>query len=67
MSFTTTAAVVEAPGAPFALEQVSLDEPRPGEVLVRMVAAGLCHTDLGVRAGGSPFRSPACSDTRVRA
>jgi aryl-alcohol dehydrogenase len=58
MPLTTTAAVVEAPGAPFAIEEVSLDEPRPGEVLVRMVAAGLCHTDLGVRAGGIPFPLP---------
>ena len=55
---TTKAAIVEAPGAPFTFEEVTLDEPRAGEVLVRMVAAGLCHTDLGVRAGGIPFKLP---------
>ena len=55
---TTQAAIVEAPGAPFTIEEVTLDEPRAGEVLVRMVAAGLCHTDLGVRAGGIPFKLP---------
>jgi aryl-alcohol dehydrogenase len=55
---STKAAVVEKPGAPFLVQDVTLDEPRPGEVLVRMVAAGLCHTDLGVQAGGIPFPLP---------
>ena len=57
MTFAT-AAVVESPGAPFTLEQADLDEPRPGEVLVRMVAVGVCATDIGVRAGGVPFPFP---------
>jgi aryl-alcohol dehydrogenase len=52
------AAVVEHPGAPFTVQDVTLDEPRPDEVLVRLVAAGLCHTDLGVQAGGIPFKLP---------
>jgi aryl-alcohol dehydrogenase len=52
------AAIVEEPGAPFTVHPVTLDEPRPREVLVRMVAAGLCHTDLGVQAGGIPFKLP---------
>jgi aryl-alcohol dehydrogenase len=55
---TTRAAVVEHVGAPFAVQEVELDEPRADEVLVRVVAAGLCHTDLGVRAGGIPFKLP---------
>ena len=55
---TTRAAVVEAPGAPFTVHEVTLDDLRPGEVLVRMVAAGLCHTDLGVQLGGIPFPLP---------
>jgi aryl-alcohol dehydrogenase len=54
----TTAAVIEEPGAPFTITEVTLDEPRADEVLVRMVAAGVCHTDLGVRAGGIPFKLP---------
>lgn len=45
----TTAAVVEEPGGPFVLGEVELDEPRADEVLVRVVASGLCHTDLSVR------------------
>ncbi|NGO47736.1 NAD(P)-dependent alcohol dehydrogenase [Streptomyces ureilyticus] len=54
----TLAAVVEAPGAAFALQEIQLDEPHPNEVLVRMVAAGLCHTDLTVQAGHLPFALP---------
>ncbi len=57
MTFTE-AAVVETGGAPFTLGQVELSEPLNGEVLVRMVAAGLCHTDLGVASGGLPFPLP---------
>jgi len=55
---TTKAAIVAEPGAPFTVHDVTLDEPRPDEVLVRVVAAGLCHTDLGVQAGGIPFKLP---------
>jgi aryl-alcohol dehydrogenase len=58
MSTSTTAAVVESAGAPFTLAEVELDEPRPDEVLVRLVAAGLCHTDLGVAVGALPFPLP---------
>ncbi len=54
----TVAAVVHEQGGPFLLEEVSLDEPRADEVLVRMVATGLCHTDLSVRAGYIPFPLP---------
>jgi aryl-alcohol dehydrogenase len=42
----TRAAVVEAQGQPFTMTEVELDEPREDEVLVRMVATGLCHTDI---------------------
>ncbi|MDK1471883.1 NAD(P)-dependent alcohol dehydrogenase [Streptomyces sp. 549] len=58
MTTTTAAAVVESAGAGFALTEVELAEPRPDEVLVRMVAAGVCHTDLGVAAGALPFPLP---------
>lgn len=58
MSRTATAAVVPAKGAPFTLTDVTLDAPRPDEVVVRMVAAGLCHTDLSVRAGVLPSQFP---------
>ncbi|MFN3602739.1 MAG: NAD(P)-dependent alcohol dehydrogenase [Dietzia sp.] len=58
MSILTQAAVVESGGAPFTVQNVELDEPRATEVLVRMAAAGLCHTDLGVASGGLPFPLP---------
>jgi len=54
----TEAAVVESGGAPFSLSTIELADPRPDEVVVRMVAAGLCHTDLGVASGGLPFPMP---------
>jgi aryl-alcohol dehydrogenase len=42
---TVTAAIVREQGAGFTLEQVDLDEPQPAEVLVRIEACGVCHTD----------------------
>ncbi|NYJ01975.1 aryl-alcohol dehydrogenase [Nocardioides thalensis] len=44
----TTVALVEEPGGPFTFADVELDEPRADEVLVRVVATGICHTDLTV-------------------
>jgi aryl-alcohol dehydrogenase len=58
MSTTTTAAVVESAGSGFALTEVALDDLRPDEVRVRVVAAGICHTDLGVAGGHLPFPLP---------
>ncbi|MER5523409.1 NAD(P)-dependent alcohol dehydrogenase [Streptomyces sp. NPDC002677] len=43
---------------PFALEELSIGDPRPDEVLVRFTAAGLCHTDLEVAAGRMPTPLP---------
>lgn len=54
-----TAAVARAPGADFTLETVELDDPRPDEVLVRVAAVGVCHTDLVAREGAMPFSLPA--------
>lgn len=45
------AAVIDRPGAPLVVEELSLDEPRAGEVRVRMLASGVCHSDLHVRDG----------------
>jgi len=39
------AAVLHAPRTSFAVEDLVLDPPRPGEVLVRIAAAGVCHSD----------------------
>lgn len=49
------AAVVSEPGGPFVLKDMLLARPRSDEVLVRVVASGICHTDLVVRAGIVPM------------
>jgi len=54
-----TAAVARAPGANFTLEAAELDEPRADEILVRIAAVGVCHTDLVARDGMMPFSMPA--------
>ncbi len=52
------AAVTRAPGAPMSLETLELDDPRAGEILVRVVATGVCHTDLVVSQGMLPTPQP---------
>lgn len=55
----TRAAVLWGPEKPWSVEEIDLDEPRTGEVLVRMTASGLCHSDEHFRDGtnsiGYPF------------
>jgi aryl-alcohol dehydrogenase len=53
------AAVTDAEGAPFAVQTVEVDELRPDEVLVKVAAAGVCHTDLIVRDQWYPVPLPA--------
>jgi S-(hydroxymethyl)glutathione dehydrogenase/alcohol dehydrogenase len=48
------AAVLEEFGKPLAVQEVTLDDPGPGEVLVRLVACGVCHTDLYTASGADP-------------
>ncbi len=55
----TTAAVLHAFGEPHRIEQVELRAPGPGEVLVRIVAAGICHSDVGQADGEWGFPLPA--------
>jgi aryl-alcohol dehydrogenase len=55
---TATAAVLSANHEPFVLEDVEVESPQRGEVLVRIVATGLCHTDLSARDGLIPFPLP---------
>jgi Zn-dependent alcohol dehydrogenase len=45
------AAVLLAPGSPLEVVELELDPPGPGELLVRIAAAGVCHTDLHVADG----------------
>jgi len=48
------AAVLERFGEPLAVQEVELAEPRAGEVLVRLAACGVCHTDLYTASGADP-------------
>src|SRR4051794_17170434 len=48
------AAVLEEFGAPLAVQEVDLAEPKAGEVLVRLVACGVCHTDMYTASGADP-------------
>ncbi|HEY2397743.1 MAG TPA: alcohol dehydrogenase catalytic domain-containing protein, partial [Solirubrobacteraceae bacterium] len=48
------AAVLQEFGEPLLVEDVELAEPRPGEVLVRLVACGVCHTDMYTASGVDP-------------
>ncbi len=50
-SRTVRTAVLESVGAPVAIRDLELRDPREGEVLVRMLASGVCHSDLHVRDG----------------
>ncbi|WP_375402980.1 NAD(P)-dependent alcohol dehydrogenase [uncultured Sphingomonas sp.] len=53
------AAVVRTQGGAFGIEALSLEEPGPGEVLVRIAGVGVCHTDLVVRDQYFPTPLPA--------
>ena len=48
------AAVLEEFGRPLEVQEVDLAEPKAGEVLVRLVACGVCHTDLYTASGADP-------------
>ncbi len=48
------AAVLEEFGEPLVIQDVTLDDPGPGEALVRLVACGVCHTDLYTASGVDP-------------
>ena len=43
---------------PLRIEEVDLDPPGPGEVLVKVMAAGLCHSDLSAIEGVRPRKMP---------
>src|SRR3954454_3125241 len=48
------AAVLEEFGAPLVVQEVDLQDPKAGEVLVRLVATGVCHTDMYTPPGPAP-------------
>lgn len=52
------AAIAREQGGPLTIESVTLESPRSHEILVRVVATGVCHTDLAVLAGHLPTPFP---------
>ena len=53
------AAVLPEVGAPLQIEEIPVPKPRRGEILVRVAACGVCHTDLHVMKGEVAFPVPA--------
>jgi len=51
-AITATGVIARQPRAPSRLEEITVDDPGPGEVRLRLVASGVCHTDLYARDGG---------------
>ena len=56
MAKTMKAAVVHEFGKPLSIEEVPIPAPGRGEVLVKIVASGVCHTDLHAAAGDWPVK-----------
>ncbi|NBR00203.1 MAG: NDMA-dependent alcohol dehydrogenase [Actinobacteria bacterium] len=54
----TKAAVLWEVNAPWSIEEIELDPPGPGEVLVKMAASGMCHSDEHLVTGDLPFALP---------
>ena len=53
------AAVMRATNEPLTLEELRIDAPAPGEVLVKTAASGVCHSDLHMMEGSIPMPPPA--------
>ena len=58
LSASGAAAIPYAESSPLAIRTLTLDPPRPGELLVRIDAAGLCHSELSVVNGDRPRPMP---------
>jgi hypothetical protein len=53
---TMIAGVVHAFGKPLSIEEIPIPAPGPGEVLIKVVATGVCHTDLHAAEGDWPAK-----------
>src|SRR5215207_5110388 len=54
----TKAAILWETNTPWSVEEIELDAPKSGEVLVKMAASGLCHSDEHLVTGDLPFELP---------
>jgi len=56
MTKTMKAAVVHAFGQPLSIREVAVPQPGPGQLLVKIAASGVCHTDLHAAEGDWPVK-----------
>ncbi len=54
----SSAAILWETNTPWSVEEIELDDPQPGEVLVEMKASGMCHSDEHLVTGDLPFALP---------
>jgi len=59
MTIKARAALLHGLNEPLTIEEIELDEPGPGQVLVEMKAVGICHSDLHIIEGHIPTGFPA--------
>ena len=66
MTKTMKAAVVHGFGRPLTIDDITIPDPGPGELLVKVIACGVCHTDLHAADGDWPVKPPyrSCQGTR---
>ena len=61
----TKAAVLTEVQKPWEILELDLRDPKEGELLIRFVAAGLCHSDMHVMTGDLPARCRSSAATRA--
>jgi succinate semialdehyde reductase (NADPH) len=61
------AAVLRAYKEPLQVEELSVETPRAGEVAVKIVAAGVCQSDIYVLEGATPVPPPSSQATKLSA
>src|SRR5262249_5856647 len=57
-TITTRAAIARAPHVGWEITNLQLDDPKAHEVRVKIMAAGLCHSDDHITTGDAPIRLP---------
>ncbi len=58
------AALLMEAGSKFVIEELTLQEPQAGEVLVKIAASGVCHSDYHVMSGTTKHPMPCVSNSR---
>ncbi len=58
LDMQTKAAILWEVNKPWAVEDIELDDPKEGEVMVKLAASGLCHSDEHLVTGDLPFELP---------